>query len=192
MTKNGAHKYIDLSGNTYSEKPEYMTHLRGNILVPKTHGLIALRGKLDSLLAKTMEVQILALEDGHPGTTADLQDVAKLISAVLMGEVTDMPLESFDIVGMDEDQLRKASHNPKKYVGVDHMLPQYTMGKTFSAVNALRAQARETELAATGVFTDSEEGVVQRVDLLRALNRLSSALYIIMCRILAEKNNSGE
>lgn len=189
MTKNDGSKYVDLAGNAYREKPEHMTSLRGNVLVPKTHGRILLRGKLDSLLAKTMEVQITAEEDGHPEVASDLQDIAKLISAVLMGEVTDVPVDSFAVFGMDEDQLRRTSHNPKKYLGVDHMLPQYTMGKTFSAVNALRAQAREAELAATGVFTDSE-GNVQREDLLRAMNRLSSALYVLMCRLLAAKGDS--
>ena len=33
------------------EKPEEMTHLRGNLLVKKTHPRIAFRGKLDSLEA---------------------------------------------------------------------------------------------------------------------------------------------
>lgn len=185
MSENA--KYVDLHGNGYAEKPEYMTQLNSNVLVPKTHPRIMLRGKMDSLLAKTMEAQIAVVEDGHPDTARDLQDVARLVSAVLMGEVTEAPLEPFDILGMDEAELRRVSHNPRKYIGVDHMLPDYTMGKAFCAVNALRARTREAELIATQVFT-GEDGVVQRVDLLQAMNRMSSAVYIIMCRLLAEKN----
>ena len=188
MSEVKKHKYVDLDGNGYATKPEYMTGLRGNILVPKTHGIIALRGKLDSLLAKTMEVQIVAVEDGHQDAADALDDVAKLISAVLMSEVGETPMGSFAVFGMDEAELRQASHNPKKYIGVDHMLPNYRMGKTFSAVNALRAQSREAELYATGVFSGAD-GKVERVDLLQAMNRLSSALYVLMCRLLAKKQN---
>jgi len=186
MSENAKAKYVDLNGNGYAEKPEYMTQLNSNVLVPKTHPRIMFRGKMDSLLAKTMEAQIVAVEEGHPEVARDLEDVARLVSAALMGEVTEAPLEPFNVLGMDEAELRRVSHNPRKYIGVDHMLPDYTMGKAFCAVNALRAQTREAELIATGVFT-AEDGAVQRVDLLQAMNRLSSAVYIIMCRLLAAK-----
>lgn len=186
MNKEISYKYVDLDGNKYAVKPEYMTSLRGNVLVPKTHGIISLRGKLDSLLAKTMEVQIIAGEDGHAEVAGDLDDVARLISAVLMSEVGETPMEPFAVFGMDEAELRRTSHNPRKYIGVDHMLPNYRMGKTFAAVNALRAQSREAELHATGVFT-GPDGKVEREDLLQAMNRLSSALYVLMCRILAKR-----
>lgn len=183
------YRYIDLDGNKYVDKPEYMTQLHGNVLVPKTHIRIVFRGKMDSLLAKTMEVQIVALEEGMPEVADELQDVAKAISAVLMGEVSEQPLETFSILGMNEAELRQASHNPKKCIGVDHMLPSYAMGKTFSAVNALRAQAREAELTTTRAFTDAD-GKATREDLLQAMNRLSSAVYIIMCRILASRQRA--
>ena len=37
------------NGAVFREKPEDHTHLRGNILVPKTHPVIAFRGAIDSL-----------------------------------------------------------------------------------------------------------------------------------------------
>lgn len=47
---HGQRTYIDAqTGAGYGEKPEHMTHLRGNLLVPKTHPRIAFRGQLDSL-----------------------------------------------------------------------------------------------------------------------------------------------
>ena len=48
VVNRGAATYRDAStGITYAEKPEHMTHLRGNLLVEKTHPRIALRGALD-------------------------------------------------------------------------------------------------------------------------------------------------
>ena len=45
------------------EKPEEMTHLRGNRLVPKTHPRIRFRGQLDSLMAQVLELQCRAAAD---------------------------------------------------------------------------------------------------------------------------------
>ena len=43
--------YRTPDGAAFAEKPEHMTHLRGNILVPKTHPRIAFRGGIDTLEA---------------------------------------------------------------------------------------------------------------------------------------------
>ena len=43
--------YRTPDGASFAEKPEHMTHLRGNILVPKTHPRIAFRGGIDTLEA---------------------------------------------------------------------------------------------------------------------------------------------
>ena len=50
--RNGKPVFQDgATGMELTEKPEGMTHLRGNLLVPKTHPRIAFRGKLDTLIA---------------------------------------------------------------------------------------------------------------------------------------------
>ena len=46
-------------------------------------------------------------------------------------------------------------------------------------LNRLRALTRETELAAVAAFQD-REGRPTRTDILRALNRMSSLIYILM------------
>lgn len=175
MTNVPGPRYRDAAGNAYAEKPEHMTQLRGS--------RIALRGKLDSLLAKGMEVQAALADEGLEQAAEDLDSFMKLISAVLMGEVADMPLDDISPLGLDSAALREHSHNPKKFYGVDHMLPSYRMGKGFTAVNAFRAATREVELAAVAAFTN-EEGGVSRPDLVEAMNHLSSAAYIVMCRLL--------
>src|SRR5574344_983872 len=42
-------RYRLLNGGYVEEKPEHMTHLHGDVLVPKTHPRIVFRGKMDTL-----------------------------------------------------------------------------------------------------------------------------------------------
>ena len=53
-------------------------------------------------------------------------------------------------------------------------------------MNRCRCVARNAELAAVRAFVD-EEGNVTRGDILRALNRMSSMLYILMIRLKKER-----
>ena len=48
-------------------------------------------------------------------------------------------------------------------------------------MNLCRSVARRAELAAVAAFRD-REGVPTRVDILQAMNRVSSMLYILMIR----------
>ncbi|MBQ3109244.1 MAG: hypothetical protein IJC67_06480, partial [Clostridia bacterium] len=52
------------TGEEMSDKPEDMTHLNGNVLVPKTHPRIEFRGRLDSLQARILALQLAAQEHG--------------------------------------------------------------------------------------------------------------------------------
>ena len=56
-------------------------------------------------------------------------------------------------------------------------------------LNMVRTQVRETELAAVEAFFDPTEGL-QREDIIKALNRMSSAVYVMMCRLKAGKYES--
>ena len=47
-------KYRLMGGGWLEEKPEHMTHLNGDTLVPKTHPRILFRGKLDTLEAELL------------------------------------------------------------------------------------------------------------------------------------------
>ena len=50
------------NGAVLPEKPEHYTHLRGNILVPKTHPVITFRGTMDCLQAELLLAQQAAPE----------------------------------------------------------------------------------------------------------------------------------
>ena len=70
-------RFVDYeTGAFYFEKPEHMTHLYGNVLVPKDHKRIYFRGKLDSLETIFVLNQTLLLEMGEDQSLIDdLQDI---------------------------------------------------------------------------------------------------------------------
>ena len=57
------------------------------------------------------------------------------------------------------------------------------MGKGFALLNSLRTAVRETEAVAVEAFREGAR--FTRGDLIEALNRMSSAVHILMCRYLA-------
>ena len=60
-------------------------------------------------------------------------------------------------------------------------MPGVEDGEVIARLNRARCLAREAELAGAAAFAD-REGNPTRVDLLQALNRMSSMLYILMIR----------
>ncbi len=182
---SGTGRYRDaLTGAELAEKEEHMTHLRGNLLVPKTHPRIAFRGKLDCLMAQLMGVQMVAAEEGKEALAEDLEELLAQLRSILAAEVKEQPLDPVRLLGMDSGEIRYASHHVKEHAGIDHPIPHYKMGRTCVALNRLRTQVREVELSAVSAFTD-EAGRCTRMDILEALNRLSSCVYILFCRNLA-------
>ena len=171
------------TGSFTTEKPEEMTHLRRNLLVPKTHPRICLRGKLDSLMAKILELQLQADTAGETELRKDLGELLMYTREILAAEVKDEPLDAPNLLGMDSGEIRRTSHQIKQVYGIEHPIPDYQMGVLCLGLNSLRTQVRETELAAAQAF-ETETGF-SRKDLIEGLNRLSSCVYILFCRKLA-------
>ena len=187
LPDRGSRTYLDAATGLPlgREKPEEMTHLRGNLLVKKSSPRIAFRGKLDSLEAAILEAQALAHRQNAPAVRDGLGEVLEQVRLVLGAEVKDQPLEEVPILGMDQARLRQVSHNVKGAFGIDHPIPSWEMGELPLRLNTLRTQVRETELAAAVAF--EAPGETPRPAIIRALNRLSSAVYILFCKLLAEK-----
>jgi len=184
IPKEGQNRYIDAAtGENYAKKPEHMTHIRGNLLVPKTHPRIEFRGRLDSLEAKIMELQIHAEKSGQSGLYADLEEALYYVRDILAAEVKEEPYGERTLFGMDEAAMREVSHNIKREFGFGHPVPSAKMGELPVFLNTLRTQVRECELSAARAFGSNRE------DILRALNRLSSGIYILFCRELAGRYN---
>ena len=151
-------------------KPEPMTHLNGDTLVPKTHPRIFLRGKLDSL-----ESALILCQLQLPALTEPLGELLAQTRRILRCEVLEEPLKGVRLLGLTEEELRRRSHIPQEYYGVPHFMPEASDGETIAHLNRLRCQVRETELAAAAAFPTG-----QREALVQTLNRMSSAVYLLM------------
>ncbi len=174
-------KYVSaIDGGVHETKPEHMTQLHGRVLVPKDHPRIFFRGKLDSLQSKILVRQRRAHENKNEKLLKDLGGILDLARAIMKADVLDEPLEENKIIGLTEDELRAQSHNPKKYFGIGHLIPEFDMSETVIGLNMLRTSVRETEVAAVKAFR-SEFGI-KRQDILQTLNRMSSAVYIMMLK----------
>ena len=170
-------EYYELeNGAVFREKPEHYTHLRGNILVPKTHPVIAFRGAMDMLQAELLLAQLAAPEVGQ-----ELQEILSLARKILSCEVMEEPLEEKKLCGLTEEQQRKHSHVPQEYYGQPHFMPEAADGAAILQLNRARCTARWAELAAARAFPEND-----RPDLQQALNRMSSMIYILMIRLKAK------
>ena len=65
-------------------------------------------------------------------------------------------------------------------------MPEAEDGERIALLNRCRALCRSAELAACHAFTD-RDGNPTRPDILQALNRMSSMLYILMLEEKAKK-----
>lgn len=190
IPKSGNHRFEDFqTGEWYAEKPEHMTHLKENVLVSKNHPRILFRGKLDSLEALIMQTQLIAADNGYEKIAEDLDEVMLFVQAVLASEVKDEPLPDLKLLGMNAQRLRYVSHNLSQEFGLEHSVPHYSMGVVCAWLNALRTSIREAELAAVDAFLEGNK--ITRPDIIQALNRLSSCVYIMFCKKVAGQYDQG-
>ena len=168
-------RYRLLSGGYMEEKPERMTHLFGDVLVEKTHPRIAFRGAVDSL-----EAELLLCALAVPKWQKELEEILSLARQLLRCEILGQPVEQLQLCGMNAKELRERSHRPQDFFSQAHFMPQVSDGAVVLQLNRVRCALRHTELMAVAAMPDRE-------DILQALNRMSSCVYILMIR---EKANN--
>lgn len=134
------------------EKPEHMTHLRGDHLVYKDHPRIAFRGAIDSLEAEIIVLQTITEKQHLHTLTEDLEEIIKTIRWLLRCEVSGEAVGEVMLQGLDTDDMRAHSHHPSRYYGMKHFLPTYCHSEIVAYLNRLRTKARETELTAYRAF----------------------------------------
>lgn len=173
-------------GETTDEKPEYMTHLRSNILVPKTDPIIAFRGAMDTLQAEILLAQLSVA----PEVRRKLEEILTLARNILRWEVMEEPAESAMLCGLTLQQQRSRSHHPQEVYGQAHFMPCWTDGPEILQLNRARCAARSAELAAARAFC-AEDRACSRPDILLLLNRMSSMLYILMIEQKAKNRQGG-
>lgn len=164
------------------EKPEHWTHLNGDVLVPKTHPRIRFRGTMDTLEAELLLCQL----ETRGEIRGALGEVLALARRIVGWDVLEAPVPEEKLCGMTQQELRERSHRPQDFYGQPHFMPSVQDGREILQINRARCAARAAELAAAEAFTD-RDGALQRQDLLRALNRMSSMLYLIMIKIKSKE-----
>ncbi len=180
-------RYRLAGGGYLEEKPEHMTHLHGDVLVAKTHPRIRFRGAMDTLEAELILAQ-LALEPEQAGQVAQILDFARQL---IRCDVLEEPVQEPPLCGLTQQQLREHSHRPQDFYGQPHFMPQASDGMKIARLNRARCAAREAELAAVAAFS-GPEGSPVRLDILQAMNRLSSMLYIFMIRQKCQEGKYGK
>ena len=166
-------------GSALTEKPEYFTHLYGDVLVRKTHPRIAFRGSVDMLQAELMLCQLSV-----PELRKEMGEILQLSRMLIRCDVMNEPVPEGKLCGLTEGEIRKQSHFPQEFYGQPHFMPEYTDGMEILLLNRCRCAVRSAELAACRAFIDAD-GVAARPDILQAMNRISSMLYILMIRCKA-------
>ena len=174
-------EYRLLNGAVLREKPEHMTHLHSNVLVSKTHPRIRFRGTMDSL-----EAELLLCQLNCEKWRKELGEILDLARKVIRYDVLEEPAKQEKLCGLTEAELRSHSHRPQDYYNQTHFMAEYTDGPVILQLNRCRTAARAAELAAAAAFTD-ENGNCIRSDILQALNRMSSMIYILMIREKANR-----
>ena len=174
-------RYLLLNGGCIEEKPEHMTHLNGEYLVPKNHPRILFRGKLDTLEAELILCQLASGQLAKP-----VGEILALARQLIRCDVLEEPVVSEKLCGLTQTDIRTRSHFPQDYYGQPHFMPGVEDGAVIARLNRARCAAREAELAAVEAFSDREGNPVS-TDLLQALNRMSSMLYLLMIQEKSKK-----
>lgn len=167
-----------------AKKPDTLTHLNAHTLVSKSDPRLAFRAKLDSCIATAVWLQIEVTAEPQLW----LADIRSVLGNIMRADVLNETLKDFMIGGLDEKAIHTLSHQPLKYLGHDHIVPAMEHGRNACLLNLLRTQVREAETSAASIFIDRDL-VVSRPDLMQGLNRLSSAIYVLMLLCVLHETN---
>ncbi|WP_058913286.1 ethanolamine utilization cob(I)yrinic acid a,c-diamide adenosyltransferase EutT [Entomohabitans teleogrylli] len=165
----------ELCRQAVSQKPDTLTHLNAGVMVAKNDPRLAFRAALDSSIALTVWLQT----EMHGEVLVWLSDIRSLLGNIMRADALEETLAPQHIAGLDEADIHRLSHQPLRWLGHDHLVPEAVHGREVAQLNLLRARIRETEIQAAQTFIDGAFHVA-RPDLLQALNRLSSAVYVAM------------
>ncbi len=167
-----------MSGGFVEQKGEHLTHLNGDVLVPKTHPRIAFRGAMDTLEAEMLLCQLVLGEPWRKQVGEILEFARILLRCEVLGE----PVKQERLCGLTAGEIRERSHRPQDFYGQAHFMPSVEDGEAILRLNRVRCAARHAELMAVAAFQD-REGNPTRVDLLQAMNRMSSMIWIMMIQL---------
>lgn len=174
--------HCTLCHQAVAKKPDTLTHLNADTLVSKNDPRIHLRGQIDSAIACAVWIQAELAESDKPSSrriAPYLADIRSDLGNVLRAEATGEPLRPMHMGEFDADAIHRLSHAPLQHLGYDHIVPEAAHGLTAARLNLLRTAIRNVELVAARLYIGGDFEIA-RPDILEGLNRLSSAVYVLM------------
>lgn len=166
-----------------TRKPDRLTQLDDTTYVHKTHPRIVLRGKFDSLHALVLMSQAQAAAIAWLAEALDT--LAAFCRELTSAEYHQRPIERLSLPGWDEKAIHKATHDPDAILGIPHATIDGNSPVLLHWLNLCRTHCRELELIALETFPDSEDEFGASLN--HALNRLSSAFYLLQLRLIKEE-----
>ena len=160
-------------------KPEHMTQLDAAHFAPKNIPRIRFRGKMDSVHGLFQLVAVRARAFQLADLAQHLDTLAAYCREIVSAEYNDREVAEIQVAGLDAAALRYATHHTREILGIPHLTPGPEDHEILHWLNYLRTQVREAELAALDAFAPPPDYTPTRLDLIRALNRLSSAVYYL-------------
>ncbi len=172
----------------YSAFPEVKTHTAFNAKenIFKGDIQIRFRGEIDDCIGHSLFLQS---QSKNEKVQIWLNAVRSILGNIMATTVMNTQLEPFEIDGLSADIIHKYSHNPLKHLGYAHIVPSMAHGDECIRINTLRTKIRLLENTAFNIYT--QEGQALRPDILSTINRLSSALYVLMIMLVIENNDES-
>lgn len=158
-------------GQPIKHKPEHMTQLDAGHFASKTNPRLVLRGRIDSLHAFVMLAAAKARGFQMTALANQLDTLAAYCREIMSAEYNKRTPAALTLLGRNEEELHEISHWPDRHLGIQHIVPGPDDHEILHWMNVIRTQAREVEVVALDA--------VPAADLSRALNRFSSAVYVL-------------
>lgn len=162
------------------------TELYRNEFVRKDDPRIEFRGKLDSTIASSAYCSALFLAEQNIKFSEYVGEVTKALMEVMRADIVSGVPKITNIMGVDMEGLHEMSHNPQKYFKKGHFVPAPQSGVALSYLNLLRTHVRDCERAYIRANADKSANSKVFIGISLALNRVSSAVYVLMCKYASE------
>ena len=177
---SGAVPVCQECGTPLFSKPEHMTQIDAGHFAAKTSPRLIFRGRIDSLHAIVMLTASISRKFELPELAKNLDTLAAYCREIMSAEYNFRPVAALVMMGKNENELHEISHWPEKQVGIPHLVPCPRDHEVIHWLNFLRSQSREVEIVALQAFPTTELDTTSvGFSLAHALNRLSSAIYVL-------------
>lgn len=161
------------------EKTARETCLHASVMVGKEHPAIEFRGCMDALDAGFILAEAHAREEGQTKFCRSLCEMQEFARRIMRAHVLTEPMEPTELMGLAPGEIHRLSHNPPG----GHLRMGIDTTKIMAYTNLVRTQVRTAERAA--VRAGESDSVIG------ALNILSSAVYVLLCRMYAQLKGLG-